>query len=256
MRITRALFGRLLPVFALIAAAWPLAGGAQTNEVDPEAVKLLRRATDYLSALKQFRVETDTSLEAVISTGQKLQFGHRVTLTVQRPNKLRAERVGELVSQTFYYDGKSLSVNLPDLKFHAVEAAPPTIEAMLDFARGKLNVIAPAADLVYQNAFERFSEGLTSALIIGEAMVGGARCVHVAFRNPEVDWQIWIQDGDKPLPRKFVITSKKMPQSPQFTVVLSKWDAAPKVTDGLFRFMPPKGSQKIDFLPAAAPARK
>ena len=119
---------------------------------------------------------------------------------------------------------------------------------MLDFARDKLNVIAPAADLVYSNAFERLTEGLTSAFIVGDAIVGGVPCVHIALRNAEVDWQIWIQLGDKPLPRKFVVTSKRMSQSPQFIVVLSKWDAAPKVTDAMFRFVPPKGSQKIEFL--------
>jgi hypothetical protein len=256
MNNTRPFFGWVLPILLLLAAASPIASRAQSSDVDPDAIALLRRTTDYLTSLKQFRMEMDTTIEAVLSTGQKLQFGHRVAATVQRPNKLRAERVGELISQVFYYDGKSLSVNLPDERYYATVPAPPTIEAMLDFARDKLNVIAPGADLVYKNAFERLTESLTSAFVVGKAVVGGVRCDHIAFRNPEVDWQIWIQEGDKPLPRKFVVTSKRMPESPQFVVVMSKWDAAPKVTDAMFRFVPPKGSQQIDFLPAAAAARK
>jgi len=256
MNNTRPFLGWVLPILFLLAAASPIASRAQSSDVDPDAIALLRRTTDYLTSLKQFRMEMDTTIEAVLSTGQKLQFGHRVAATVQRPNKLRAERVGELISQVFYYDGTSLSVNLPDLKYYAKVQAPPTIEAMLDFARDKLNVIAPGADLVYKNAFERLTEGLTSAFVVGKAVVGGVRCDHIAFRNPEVDWQIWIQEGDKPLPRKFVVTSKRMPESPQFVVTLSKWDAAPKVTDAMFRFVPPKDSRQIDFLPAAAAARK
>jgi hypothetical protein len=252
MNNTRPFFGWVLPILLLLAAASPIASRAQSSDVDPDAIALLRRTTDYLTSLKQFRMEMDTTIEAVLSTGQKLQFGHRVAATVQRPNKLRAERVGELISQVFYYDGKSLSVNLPDERYYATVPAPPTIEAMLDFARDKLNVIAPGADLVYKNAFERLTEGLTSAFVVGKAVVGGVRCDHIAFRNPEVDWQIWIQEGDKPLPRKFVVTSKRMPESPQFVVVMSKWDAAPKVTDASFRFVPPKGSRQIEFLPAAA----
>jgi hypothetical protein len=252
MNNTRPFFGWVLPILLLLAAASPIASRAQSSDVDPDAIALLRRTTDYLTSLKQFRMEMDTTIEAVLSTGQKLQFGHRVAATVQRPNKLRAERVGELISQVFYYDGKSLSVNLPDERYYATVPAPPTIEAMLDFARDKLNVIAPGADLVYKNAFERLTESLTSAFVVGKAVVGGVRCDHIAFRNPEVDWQIWIQEGDKPLPRKFVVTSKRMPESPQFVVVMSKWDAAPKVTDASFRFVPPKGSRQIEFLPAAA----
>lgn len=252
MRNRSQLLGWLLPVFLSLAVVWPIAGLAQSSAVDPEALKALRNATDYLAKLKQFRVETDTAIEVVLATGQKLQYGHRVALTLQRPNKLRAERVGELIGQEFYYDGKSLSMNLPQQKYYATEPAPPAIEPMLDFARDTLNVIAPAADLVYSNAFERLTEGLTSAFIVGKAVVGGVPCIHMAFRNAEVDWQIWIQSGDKPLPRKFVVTSKKMPQSPQFVVTLSKWDAAPKVTDSMFRFVPPKGSQKIEFLKTAS----
>ena len=241
----------LLPVFAAAAATLPIASVAQLSEVDPDAIYLLRRSTEYLSSLKQFRVEADTTIEAVLPAGQKLQFGHRVAVTVQRPDKLRVDRVGELISQVFYYDGKSLSVNLPDDKYYATVPAPPTIEPMLDFARDRLDVIAPGADFVYKNAFERLTAGLTSAVIVGTGVIGGVRCTHIAFRNPEVDWQIWIQEGDKPLPRKFIVTSKRMPESPQFVVVMSKWDAAPKLTDAMFRFAPPKDSRQIEFLPTA-----
>ena len=96
-----------------------------------------------------------------------------MVITVKRPNKLRAERVGELISQTFYYDGKALSVNLPEQKYYATTTAPPTLDAMLDFARDELGVIAPGSDLIYANAFARLSDKLTSAFIYGEA--GGRR---------------------------------------------------------------------------------
>lgn len=255
MRTTRQLIGLLVSAVVSALVAWPVTSFAQPAGVNPEAIKELRRATDYLAGLKQFRLETDTAVDVVRGTGEKIQLGNRTTLTVQRPDKLRAERVGELVAQVFYYDGKSLSVNYPAEKYHATTAAPPTLEAALDFARDKLKVLAPAADLIYSNALERFTEGLTSASIVGSAEVGGVVCVHLAFRNPEVDWQIWIQEGDKPMPRKFVVTSKKLPQSPQFSVTLSKWDASPKVTDATFRFVPPKGSRQIDFLTAPGAAK-
>jgi hypothetical protein len=77
------------------------------------------------------------------------------------------------------------------------------------------------------------------------------RSDHLAFRNAEVDWQIWIQQGDRPVPRKLVVTSKRMPGSPQFVTVLSDWQTAPAITDTTFSFVPPKGAQKIDFLPVA-----
>lgn len=258
MKPTRPLLGRLMPALIVVAVLWPTTSLAQFSGVDSEAIDLLRRTTDYVEGLKQFRVETDTTIECVLESGQKLQFDHRAFTTIQRPNKMRAERIGDLISQTFYYDGKSLTMSLPDEGYYATAEAPKTIEAMLDFARDKLDIIAPAGDLVYKNAFEHLTEGLTTAFVVGKSAVGGVRCDHIAFRNPEVDWQIWIQEGDKPLPRKFIVTSKKMVQSPQFTVVLSKWEETPKITEATFNFVPPKNQTQIDFLtvPPAGASKK
>ena len=246
-KFTKTSSGWLLPAFAAAIVAWPLAGHAQAGDVDSDALALLRKSTDYLAATKQFSVVTDTTIEVVPADGQKLQFGQRVAVTVQRPNKMRAERIGELISQTFYYDGQTLSVNLPDYKYYAKAAVPATLDGMLDTARDKLSVIAPGADFVYANAYERLTDGLTSAYVVGKAVIDGARCDHVAFRNAEVDWQVWIEEGAKPVPRKFIVTSKKMPQSPQFTSVMSNWQTAPKVSSATFSFVPPKGARQIDF---------
>jgi hypothetical protein len=203
-----------------------------------------------------FRVDAEATIEAVLPSGQKLQYGQRVAVTVARPNKMRVARMGEVINQTFYYDGKTLTVDLPDQRYYATSAAPATIDAMLDFARDKLDIIAPGSDLIYEDAFALLTQDLTSAFVVGKAVVDGVPCDQLAFRNAEVDWQVWIQEGAKPLPRKFIVTSKKVSGSPQFTVVLSKWDAAPKITDAAFKFVPPKGSQRIDFLQPPAPTAK
>ncbi len=250
MRVRRLVLGWLLPALLAADAACLLPSTARASEVEPEAIQVLRRATDYLAGLKRFRAEVDMSIEFIMD-GQKLQYGHRTSVAVQRPDKIRAERVGDLVNQVFYYDGTSLTIDLPDQKYYATVAAPPTIEETLDFALEKLNLIAPASDLLYVNVFERLTEGLTSAFVVGPASVAGVACDHLAFQNAEVDWQIWIEQGQVPLVRKYVITSKKMPQSPQFMVVISKWDTAPEFADAAFGFVPPKDSMKIDFMPAA-----
>jgi hypothetical protein len=233
-------------------AGWPGEGHAQEAGVDPKAVAILKRSTDYLAGLKQFSVDTQSTIEAVLTSGQKLQFDNAATATVQRPNKLVARRKGDLVNQVFYYDGKTLSLSNPDQKVYASVAAPGTLEEMLDFARGSLDVIAPAGDLLYKNAFELLTQDAKSGFIVGKGVVGGVRCDHLAFRGPDVDWQIWIQEGAKPLPRRYVITSTQVAGSPQFATLLSNWNTAPKLTDGTFAFTPPKGAKRIDFLPLTA----
>lgn len=241
---------QLVGALALLAAAvLPGHALAQPTGIDPEAEKLLKASMTYLAAQKRFGVTVRTTIEAVLKTGQKLQFDNAGELLVQRPNKLRAERHGELVDQVFYYDGKSLTLYNPEQSYYATVDAPPTLEAMLDYARSKLDVIAPAGDLLYANAYETLMQDTTSGFVVGKSMIEGVRCDHLAFRNPDVDWQIWVQEGKQPLPRKFVITTKDVAGSPEFSIVMTKWNLAPKLSDRMFVFTPPKGAKKIEFLP-------
>ena len=245
----------LLPLLVAATVAWAPASHGQSDNIDPDAVSLLRKSTEYVGSLKRFRVDATSSIELVTTDMQKLHFDHHVAISVERPNRMRIDRVGEIVQQNFYYDGKSLAVSFPNDGFYASVPAPAAIDATLDLARDKLDVVAPGADFLYSNAFDRLSAGLTSARFIGEATIAGVRCEHLAFRNAEVDWQIWIDEGDKPLPRKLVVTSKRMAQSPQFTVVMNKWDTSPKFSDAMWTFTPPKGARKIEWLPASAAAK-
>lgn len=240
----------LATLFALscIAAATGAVAG-QTKGVDPEAERLLRAATTFLAGQPQFSVDTESTIEVVLDSGQKLQFDHAATLTVQRPNKLRAERRGDLVDQLFYYDGKSLTLYNPDDKYYATVAAPGTIEQALDFARESLDLIAPAGDLVDRNAFDILMDGVTTGFVVGKSVVNGVRCNHLAFRGDHVDWQIWVADGDQPLPCKFIITTTDVAAAPQFSVEMTYWNLTPQLSDKTFEFTPPGDAVKIDFIP-------
>jgi hypothetical protein len=118
---------------------------------------------------------------------------------------------------------------------------------MLDFAREKLDVIAPASELLYKNAAEKMLKESTSGFVVGPSVVGGVKTTHLAFRAGEVDWQIWIEDGDKPLPRKFILSSKKVSGEPELTVLIRNWDVAPKFTDQEFNFKRQKALRRSNF---------
>lgn len=247
-RCSRALLAAAVTVF-VPAAATP--AFAQPAGIDPLAENLLRKSTDFLAKQTKFSVETRSSLEVVLVSGQKIQFDHTARHSIQRPNKLRAERTGDLVDQAFYYDGKSLTLSNPSDRYYATVAAPGTLEEMLDFARGTLDIVAPAGDLVYKNAYEILMDGVTDGFIVGKGIVEGVRCNHLAFRAPHVDWQIWIEEGSQPLPRKLVITTRDIVNAPQFSVVVTKWNLKPAFTPQAFTFTPPSGAKKIDFVPLA-----
>jgi hypothetical protein len=240
----------------LVSAGWPQPVPAQPAGIEPQAEKLLRRMSDYLASRQQFSVKTQNTVEAVLKSGQKLQFENPAMVVVSRPNRLRADRKGDITNQEFFYDGKTLTLYNPKENLYATTAAPATIDEMLDFAREKLDVIAPAAELLYKNAAEKMLKITSSGFVVGQSVVGGVKCAHLAFRGAEVDWQIWIEDGNKPLPRKFILTSKTVTGQPEFTVLIRSWDVAPKLTNQEFNFTPAKGAKKIEFLMLTAGTAK
>lgn len=241
---------RLMAALApLAAAALPQAAAAQPAGIDPQATAILKRSMDFLAGLKAFSVDAHSTIEATLTSGQKLQFDSASTVTLQRPDKLVARRgKGDVVDQSYYYDGRTLTLFNPGPKYYATLKAPPTIEQALDFARDSLDVMAPAGDLLYRDAYEMLMQDTTVGFVVGKAFVGGARCDHLAFRKADVDWQIWIQEGATPLPRKYVITSTKEAGTPDFTVVMTKWNVAPQVSDAIFAFRAPQGAKRVDFL--------
>jgi hypothetical protein len=249
---------RLAAAFSMLAAAaFPGAAPAQPAGIDPQAQKLLRTSMDFLAAQKRISVDTRSTIETVLASGQKLQFANTVSMAAQRPNKLWAKRYGDLVDQVFYYDGKTLTLHNPGDKVYARVDAPGTIEEMLDFARTRLDIVAPAGDFVYKNAYDILMDGVTGGFVVGKGIIESVRCDHLAFRAPHVDWQIWIQEGRQPLPRKIVITTRDVVNAPQFDVTMTKWNLAPKFDDRLFSFKPPAGSRTATFLPAGgAPAKQ
>lgn len=245
---TRQLTGMALAL-ALLAVA---PAQAQGPGVDPDAAMILKRMTDYIGGLQQFGLDTSNTVEVVLHSGQKIQFTSAAKATLQRPNKLHASRVGDVVSQSFYYDGRTLTLVNPKEGVYATVAAPDTLDAMIDFARDSLDVIAPAGDLITTDAYARLMADTSSGFLVGKSFIDGVRCDHLAFRGYGIDWQIWIEDGAQPLPRKYVITTLALGGAPQFEISMRNWTLTPDVNARQFEFTPPAGARQIEFLPVGS----
>ena len=89
---------------------------------------------------------------------------------------------------------------------------------------------------------------LESAMNAGQDLVGEHVCNHYAFRQEQIDWQLWIRDGAEPLPCKIVITDRSDEARPQSTSVLS-WNLKPDFDDAAFTFAPPEGAMRIGIRP-------
>ena len=81
------------------------------------------------------------------------------------------------------------------------------------------------------------------AEVIGKGVIDGVECDHLAFRDVDTDWQIWIESGARPIPRKYVITSKEVAGAPQYTLRIKEWKT--DVAADAFVFKPDPSATKI-----------
>lgn len=230
-------------------AALPSISRSTESSIDPQADQVLRKMSDYLSSLQQFSVQTQNTLEDTLDSGNRVDYEVAAKVVIKRPDKLRAERSGDVVDQVFFYDGKSLTLYSPSDKVYATEPAPGTIEEMFDFTRESLGLIIPVADLVYRNAYPLLMQDVTLAVVIGKSVISGVTCEHLLFSRPGVDFQVWVADSGPPLPYKYVITDTGTPTKLSISTVMSAWDTAPSVVDDRFSFVPPKEAKLIGFMP-------
>jgi hypothetical protein len=235
-------------VALLVTAPLDTRAQAQKPAVDPAAVQKLKQMTAFLDGLQQFSVRTQNTIEDLHASGHRVDYDLAANVTVKRPNKLRAARVGQLMDQRFFYDGKTLALYNPAEKVYATKAAPDTIEKMIDFARETVGILLPAADLLYRNAFPLLSQDLTLAVVVGKAVVDGVKCDHLLFSRPGVDFQVWVTEGREPWPRKYVVTEMDTPSRLSITTTFSNWNVSPIVDDAQFRFVPPKDASAIPFI--------
>jgi len=215
--------------------------------IDPEADKVLHRLSDHNKQVKSAIFRLSDTIDDVQADGRKLQFAHVRELTVVRPNKLKVETTGDVTSRTLWIDGKTLTVLERDKNVYAQIPDPGTINQAIDLLQEKFNMSLPAADLLAADVYKTMTEGCEAINYVGLGYVGDEKCHHLAFTRDNIDWQMWITAGNKPSPRKVVITYKRLPGEPQYTMQLLKIEYEPKVNDSVFAAQIPKGADKIEF---------
>lgn len=224
--------------------ALPLAPNARAqNAVAPDAQSVLAAMSNYLGGLQSFSIEYFSVDEVVTPEGQKLQFLHSGEIMVQRPDKLYAIRRGAAGTAEVFLDGKRLTLFAKNANAY-LQLDAASIDAAID-AVHKIGFDAPGADLLASKPLDSSTTDITSGAYIGDTFIGGIEVRQLAFRGANVDWQLWVTAGDKPLPLRYVITSKRVTGSPQYTLELRNWNAAPQIDAARFTFVSPQGAKKL-----------
>jgi hypothetical protein len=241
---------KLSAALLVVAASHLAAVGA--HAIDAEADRILRAMGDYLQSANEFSFRADITRDETLSTGEKVQYGARSELSVRRPDRLLVDTVGDERRRQVFYDGRTITLFDLQKNFYAVTDVPDELDAAVDVVFEKFGFSVPLADFVYADPHGVLAEAADYGSVIGVHGCGQQRCHHLLFTQETIDWQIWIETGPRPVPRKLVITYKQEPGSPQYQARLSRWNFQPRLSEHAFTFHPPDGVSEIEFLPAGA----
>jgi hypothetical protein len=240
-----------LPTLILAALLLGSAAAGQAQQanatppaVEPAALDALDKMGAYLRTLNSFEVRSDATTDEVLESGQKLQLASTINLRVRRPDRLWAEVASDRKTRELFYDGKTFTIWGPRNKLYASFPAPATLLELVERADDRYGIVLPLADLFRWGTEPTRREAIHGAIHVGPALLGGIPCDHFAFRQEGVDWQVWIQKGDSPLPLKLVITTTGEEAQPQYTSELD-WNLAPALNEKMFAFEPPPDSYRI-----------
>lgn len=222
---------------------------AGAGSVDPDADKILRAMSSYLGGTTAFSVNADIGNEIITQEGQKLQLCSYATIVMKRPDSFHVQRKGMFADVAFIFDGKTVTLFGKNHNVYAQVEAPGTVDEAIRTVEMETGLDAPGADLLFSDPYAVLSSGVESSAYLGVDYLGGVACHHLAFREAKVDWQLWVQTGDEPLPMKYVITSKWQTAAPQYEIRLRDWNTKPLIEAGQFTFSAPEGARRLETIP-------
>jgi hypothetical protein len=227
-------------VMAVVACAVSPASAEQS-----EAKAVFKSMSDFLTAQQAASVGYDATLEIVTAEMMKVGLASSGNLAFSRPDKIRMTRTGGIADVEMVYDGKTLSAYGKRLNVFGKLPLEGKLDDVITTLRDEFGLELPAADLLSSAPYDVMMENVIDARALGEGMIRGQMCDHLAFRTAEVDWQIWVAQGDTPFPCRFTITSKMTALAPSYSIEFAGWKTGSEIAADDFQLKPAAGAKEV-----------
>jgi hypothetical protein len=236
----------VLLVVGIHCATVPTSGPLAEDQIDDQAMDALTSMCKTLEEAKAFSFHVDARFDRPREGLERTITARSSEVLAVKPDRLSIKTQTDDGDWAAWYDGRKLALLDKKSNEYATEAAPNTIEKMLDWMHDDYGVVMPMADLLVGNTYGSLTANVESGEYLGVASVGDRECHHLLFTQATIDWQIWIEKGDQALPRKLVITKKLERGQPQYDATMSKWNLAPEIPAEAFKFVAPAEGKSVD----------
>lgn len=242
MKIRKAFFTKLMLPLAVVFLVVPI--NAQAEESD--ATVILKAMSDYVGSQQTIKLTFDSDIEIITPQLEKIQFSNSGEVLLSRPDKLRAHRISGHADVAMFFDGKTVKIYGKNINGYAQFEAQESVDKLIHSLREGHGAALPGADILLSNSYDLLVVGVMEAKYIGPGIIDGRECEHLAFRNFDTDWQLWVEAGEFPIPRKLVVTSKTINSAPQYTLRIKSWETGMETSPSDFTFTPPADAKKLD----------
>jgi len=220
-------------------------GGTQQ---DTRAMEVLAEMSAFTGALDKVVINAVAFSDARLDQGLMVANSTEIEVVMNRPGSMLINSFDGVATKGLYFHEEMLTVFNSETMYYAQADIPGDIDDGMAFALENLGVEAPLMDLLSRKTSTNLiTPEVTVLYLTDNSRVGGVDCHHIALRGPDSDVQIWIEEGDRPVPRKLMITSKWEGGSPRFWANL-QWDTERKIDTKVFEFKAPESATKIEFV--------
>lgn len=229
------------------------------EKIDPKADEIIHESFNYMRDLKSFRLGISIDVNFTIQ-GMNQQMNSQYSLALQRPNKFALVLKSGMMGATVVSDGEKLYTSMPMMenKYTVVDAPKTLGEITEDTGDGMMESIFLGKAFFADDPYDKIMADINTLKYLGTEELEGVACHVLGFTQDEMDWKLWLQKGDQPLPRKVVPEMSKMyEQMPgaedmemdmemEMEILFDSWAVNVDIPDEQFTFVPPEGAELVE----------
>jgi len=197
--------------------------------------------------MDQFVIKGEKFADARLDAGLIVSNPSEITVKVDRPNSMYLESFDGLNTRKIYIHEGKLTVFNSERNFYARAEVPEKIQDAMQFAMQEFELDMPLGDLFFADStVALMTDQDTLLYLTDKSRIGGTDCHHIAVRGDEIDLQLWVEEGERPVPRKISMAMKWEGGSPR-NIALMEWSSMSGFDPKVFEFKAPEGAHEIQF---------
>ncbi len=197
----------------------------------PSGMAISKEANTAIQQMGKTLAQEDISFKARTlrvyqdSDGDYLHVAHTVNVIARRPDRVSVTVTGDDGTTKLMYDGKEVSALDTDDNKYAQVGMTGDLAAMFDQLSDRVHMDFPLADLLASDPAKSFFTGVTSGKEVDTVKIDGTPCRHLFFtQSGGTELELWVENNDRALPRRLVITYRALPGTPSFLAEFSDWN--------------------------------